>query len=203
MKVKVYVEGGGDNRSLRAQCREGFRDFFCKAGLEGRMPRIVASGRRMKAFEDFRNALQQAGAEDFIVLLVDSEDSVGVEEGSWAHLKRRDNWDRPVAATDENAHLMVQCMESWFLADKDKLATFFGDGFHRKALPARPEVEDISKKNVRDSLEAASRHCGKKGKYDKGQHSFKILARLNPAKVTASSPHVKRLLETLIRKAGD
>lgn len=203
MKVKVYVEGGGDNRSLRAQCREGFRDFFCKAGLEGRMPSIHPCGGRMKAFKDFRTALKRAGAEDFIVLLVDSEDSVGVEEGSWAHLKRRDNWDRPVAATDENAHLMVQCMESWFLADKDKLATFFGDGFHRKAFPARPEVEDISKKNVLDSLEAASRHCGKKGKYDKGQHSFKILARLNPAKVTASSPHVKRLLETLIRKAGD
>ena len=203
MKVKMYVEGGGDNRFLRAQCREGFSDFFCKAGLEGRMPSIHPCGGRMKAFKDFRNALKKAGAEDFIVLLVDSEDSVGVEEDSWAHLKRRDNWDKPVAATDDNAHLMVQCMESWFLADQDELATFFGDGFHRKALPARPEVEDISKKDVLDSLKAASRHCGKKGKYDKGQHSFKILAHLDPAKVTASSSHAKRLIETLIRKAAD
>ena len=203
MKVKMYVEGGGDNRFLRAQCREGFRDFFCKAGLMGHMPRIVASGGRVKAFEDFRNALKKAGAEDFIVLLVDSEDSVGVEEGSWAHLKRRDNWDKPVAATDENAHLMVQCMESWFLADQDELATFFGDGFHPKALPARPKVEDISKKDVMDSLKAASRHCGKKGEYNKGRHSFNILSCLDPAKVTASSPHAKRLIATLIRKAGD
>ena len=158
------------------------------------MPSIHPCGGRMKAFKDFRTALKKAGAEDFIVLLVDSEDSLGVEEGSWAHLKRRDNWDKPVAATDENAHLMVQCMESWFLAD---------NGFHRKALPARPEVEDISKKDVLDSLKAASRHCGKKGKYDKGQHSFEILASLDPAKVTAFSPHAKRLIETLIRKAGD
>lgn len=203
MNVRIYVEGGGDNDNLHNRCREGFRDFFCKAGLMGHMPQIVASGGRMKAFKDFRKALKKAGAEDFIVLLVDSEDSVGVEESSWAHLKRRDNWDKPVAATDDNAHLMVQCMESWFLADKDKLATFFGDGFHRKALPARPEVEDISKKDVLDSLKAASRHCGKKGKYDKGQHSFEILASLDPAKVTAASPHAKRLIETLIRKARD
>ena len=203
MKVKVYVEGGGDNRSLRAKCREGFTNFFCKAGLEGRMPSIHSSGGRMKAFKDFRTALKKAGAEDFIVLLVDSEDGVGVEEGSWAHLKRRDNWDRPGAATDENAHLMVQCMESWFLADKDKLATSFGDGFHPKALPARPEVEDIPKKDVLNGLKAATRNCGKKGEYHKGRHSFRILSCLDPAKVTASSPHAKRLIETLIRKAGD
>ena len=201
MKVKVYVEGGGDNRSLRAQCREGFKDFFCKAGLEGRMPRIVASGGRMKVFKDFRTALKKAGAEDFIVLLVDSEDSVGVK-GSWAHLKRRDNWNKPVAATDKNAHLMVQCMESWFLADQDELAAFFGDGFNQGALPARPEVEDIPKQDVLNGLKAATRNCGKKGNYDKGQHSFKILARLDPAKVTASSPHAKRLIETLIKKVG-
>ena len=165
------------------------------------MPRIVASGGRMKAFKDFRTALKQAGAEDFIVLLVDSEDSIGVEEGSWAHLKRRDNWDKPVAATDDNAHLMVQCMESWFLADKDKLAAFFGDGFHPKALPTRPAVEDIPKKDVLNGLQAASRQCVKKGEYDKGQHSFRILSCLDPEKVTAASPHAKRLIETLIRKA--
>lgn len=164
------------------------------------MPRIVASGRRMKAFEDFRNALQQAGAEDFIVLLVDSEDSVGVEEGSWAHLKRRDNWDRPVAATDENAHLMVECMESWFLADQDELATFFGDEFYRKALPARLAVEDIPKKDVLNGLKAATRNCGKKGEYHKGRHSFKILSCLDPEKVTAASPHARRLVETLLAK---
>lgn len=64
-------------------------------------------------------------------------------------------------------------------------------------------MEDISKKDVLDSLKAASRHCGKKGKYDKGQHSFEILASLDPEKVTAASPHAKRLIETMIRKAGD
>ena len=203
MKVKVYVEGGGDTRALRAQCREGFRDFFCKAGLEGRMPSIHPCGGRQKAFKDFRTAFKNAGAKYFIILLVDSEDSVGVEESSWAHLKRRDNWDTPEAATDDNAYLMVQCMESWFLADQDKLAAFFGDEFHPKALPARPEVEDIPKQDVLNGLKAAAWNCGKKGEYHKGGHSFKILSCLDPEKVTAASPHAKRLIETLMRKAGD
>lgn len=200
MKVKVYLEGGGDNRFLRAQCRQNFKTFFCKAGLKGRMPRIVASGGRVKAFEDFRNALKKAGAEDFTVLLVDSEDSVGVEEGSWVHLKRRDNWDKPAAATDDNAHLMAQCMESWFLADQDKLAAFFGDGFNRGALPARLAVEDIPKQDVLNGLKAATRNRGRKGEYHKGRHAFRILSCLDPEKVTAASPHARRLVETLLAK---
>ena len=198
MKVKVYVEGGGDNRSLRAQCRQNFKTFFCKAGLKGRMPRIVASGGRVKAFEDFRNALKNAGTESFIILLIDSED--GVNAGPWTHLKRRDNWDKPVAAADDNAHLMAQCMESWFLADKDKLAAFFGDGFNRGALPTRLAVEDIPKQDVLNGLKAATRNCGKKGEYHKGRHSFRILSCLDPEKVTAASPHARRLVETLLAK---
>lgn len=198
MKVKVYVEGGGDNRYLRAQCRQNFKKFFYKAGLKGRMPRIIASGGRVKAFKDFRNALKNAGTESFIILLVDSED--GVAAVPWAHLKRRDNWDKPAAATDDNAHLMAQCMESWFLADQDKLAAFFGDGFNRGALPARLAVEEIPKKDVLNGLQAATRNCGKKGEYHKGRHAFKILSCLDPAKVTAASPHARRLVETLLAK---
>lgn len=200
MKVKVYVEGGGDNRSFRAKCREGFTNFFCKAGLKGRMPRIVASGGRVKAFKDFRNALKNAGAEEFIFLLVDSEEGVGVKAEAWEHLKRRDNWDKPAAATDDNAHLMAQCMESWFLADKDKLAAFFGDGFNRGALPTRLAVEDIPKQDVLNGLKAATRNCGKKGEYHKGRHSFKVLSCLDPEKVTAASPHARRLVEILLAK---
>ena len=198
MKVKVYVEGGGDTRFLRTQCREGFKDFFCKAGLEGRMPSIHPCGGRMKAFKDFRTALKNAGTESFIILLVDSED--GVAAGPWAHLKRRDNWHKPAAATDDNAHLMAQCMESWFLADQDQLAAFFGDGFNRGALPKRLAVEEIPKQDVLNGLQAATRNCGKKGEYHKGRHAFKILSCLDPEKVTAASPHARRLVETLLLK---
>jgi len=200
VNVKVYVEGGGDTNALRTRCREGFSEFFRKAGLEGRMPRIVASGGRGRAFDDFRTALKTAGAKGFIVLLVDSEAAVDAGNGPWTHLKSRDDWNKPATAADHNAHLMVQCMEAWFLADKDTLAAFFGGGFNRGALPPREEVEDIAKQDVLNGLKAATRHCDKKGDYGKGRHSFEILARVDPAKVTGASLHAKRLVETLIEK---
>lgn len=202
MNVKVYVEGGGDTNALRTRCRAGFNAFFRKAGLEGRMLRVVASGGRQQAYDDFRTALNRAGAEDFIVLLVDSEATVDAGNGGpWSHLRSRDDWDKPAAAADENAHLMVQCMEAWFLADKDTLAAFFGSGFNRGALPAKNEIEDVAKGDVLNGLKGATRHCGNRGEYGKGRHSFEILARIDPARVMGASPHARRLVETLIGKA--
>ena len=51
MKVKVYVEGGGDGKDLRTKCRRGFSSFFEKADLVGRMPQVIACGGRAKAFD--------------------------------------------------------------------------------------------------------------------------------------------------------
>ena len=201
MNVKIYVEGGGDTRALRTLCRRGFSEFFAKVGLRGHMPRIVASGGRRQAFDDFDTALSKAGAEDFIVLLVDAEAPVAPGNGVWSHLHNHDAWTQPAAAGNDNAHLMVQCMEAWFLADQDSLAAYFGNGFNRRALPARPEVEDIEKEDVLNGLKAATRRCDKKGSYGKGPHSFEILARINPDRVRNASPHAERLVKTLLEKA--
>lgn len=38
---------------------------------------------------------------------------------------------------------MVQCMENWFMADKECLALFFGQGFNVNALPNNPNIEAI------------------------------------------------------------
>lgn len=198
MNVRIYVEGGGNTKALKTKCREGFKEFFRKAGLEDRVLKVVACGGNRQAYDDFCIALKKVDKKDFIVLLVDSEVPVGSGSGVWTHLE----WDKPPAATDDNAHLMVQCMESWFLADKDMLEAFFGKEFKRNALPARPEIENIEKKDVLDGLENATRHCGKKGRYDKGRHSFEILAKIDPDKVKQASPHAKRLVEILIDKAN-
>ena len=92
-------------------------------------------------------------------------------------------------------------MEAWFLADKDCLAAYFGQGFNRNALPDRPEIEDVAKGDVLEGLKRATRHC-KKGGYSKGRHSFDILERIDPAQVVTTSPHASRLVETLRRKSG-
>lgn len=110
MSIKLYVEGGGDSKALRTACRKGFRKFIEKAGLRGRMPRIVACGGRRNAFESF--AIAQGAQGDYPFLLVDAEAPVAAA-GPWQHLFSRDGWICPRGATDQQCHLMVQVMESW------------------------------------------------------------------------------------------
>ena len=202
MRIKVFVEGGGETNLLRRKCRQGFSKFFSKTGLEGRMPSIVASGSRRNAFDDFCAALRSPGKYDFIVLLVDSEEPVVAGSSPWQHLKARDSWNQPSDATDDQVHLMVQCMEAWFLADKNSLAAYYGNNFKQNALPARQDIENIAKNDILNGLKNATRSRVPKGEYGKGQHSFDILAQIDPAKVIAASPHAKRLVETLKEKAG-
>ena len=118
MSTRLYVEGGGDRNPSKTKCRQAFQAFLLNAGLEGRLPRIFASGGRQQAYDDFRIALGASRDDDRVVLLVDSEGPVGMDAGPWQHLKDRDGWDRPDGADDDHIHLMVQCMEAWFLADR-------------------------------------------------------------------------------------
>jgi hypothetical protein len=99
VEYKLYVEGGGDSKLLRTECRTGFSTFLEKAGLGGAMPRIVACGSRGEAYNKFCTAVGQ-GQKAF--LLVDSESPVDVEHAAgepetwkpWEHLRRRtgDGW---------------------------------------------------------------------------------------------------------------
>ena len=200
MKIKIYVEGGGDGRDLRTRCRKGFSCFFERANLAGRMPRVIACGGRDSAFDKFRTAIEARKAGEFIVLLVDSENPVADGGGPWKHLARVDGWDRPVEAVDEHAHLMVQCMEAWFLADPEGLAKYFGRNFRRNALPSQREIEKVARVDVLEALRKATQRCTR-GQYTKGRHSFEILEQTNPAKVHEASPHARRLIDTLREKA--
>jgi len=203
VEYKLYVEGGGGGDSLRTECREAFSKFLEKAGLRGAMPRIVACGSRNDAYGRFCTALGQ-GQKAF--LLVDSEGPVeallaeGPPEGwrPWEYLRRHDdNWTKPASSSELDCHLMVQVMESWFLADKEALAAFFGQGFHMNALLSPSAVEAVAKKDVFHGLKQASRQCKTKAPYDKGQHSFKILASINPEKICKASPWAKRFIDIL------
>ena len=200
MSIRVYVEGGGDSNRLRRQCRNGFREFFEKAGLKGRMPRVVACGSRRRAYDQFSAAINEAETGNFIVLLVDSEAAVASGDSSWEHLRKRDNWTQPSAAADASAQLMVQCMEAWFVADRQSLGVYFGKDFNAVALPARDDVEAIAKDDLERTLKQATTSCSKgKGTYRKGRHSFELLGCLDPSKVVDASHHAKLLIDALKR----
>ena len=164
------------------------------------MPGVVACGPRQSAYKQFCAAVDRAEPGDFIVLLVDSETAVAANDSPWEHLKRRDNWTQPSAAADDGAQLMVQCMEAWFVADRQSLAAYFGKDFRAAALPARDNVESIAKDDLERTLKQATRSCSKgKGTYRKGRHSFDLLGRLDPSKVMEASTHARRLIDALRR----
>ncbi len=195
----MYVEGGGNSKSLKSYCRRGFSEFVAKAGLAGNMPSIVACGSRNDAFDDFKTAL--AIGSETALLLVDAEGPVSVPATAakpWQHLNVRDNWNRPKNAADDQCHLMVQVMESWFLADTATLKDYFRQGFREGSLPQNPNVEEISKQDVERGLKQATR-TSSKGEYSKGGHSFEILADLDPAEIRTRSQYADRFLSTLER----
>ena len=194
MSARLYVEGGGAGKDLQARCRKAFATFLAKAGLEGRMPKVVACGPRNEAYKRFKIAFEKREPEGFVAVLVDSERPVR-RPGTWQHLAQSpDKWAPPPGANDENAHLMVQCMEAWLLADPDTLAQHFGNGFQEP--PATPSIEQVAKEDLLTRLDTATR--GTKAKrYHKGRHSFALLAQVDPARVAEASPHAHRFLEAM------
>ena len=204
----LYVEGGGDTKALHYECRKGFRMFLENAGAKGNLPRIVACGSREDAYYSFCDAIKNG---EKAVLLVDSETPVNTQHQTgnpetwlpWEHLKQRDKWEKPKGAADTDCHLMVHCMESWFLADRDTLKVFFGQGFKPNVLPSESNpLENIAKATVYKTLKTATNKCKTKTPYDKGTHSFKLLERLDPDKVTRAAPWAKRFVSHLTNAKG-
>ena len=193
----LYIEGGGEGRELRVRFREGWRSFLDSAGIGGRT-KIVRGGGRDQTFARFATAVSDDSPGTVPFLLVDSEGPVASGHSVWQHLcarGRRGRWSQPAGAGDDQAFLMVQVMETWFLADREALRNYFGAGFRENALKAWPKLEDVPKSTVLEALERATVSCRKP--YSKGRVSFELLARIDPARVEAACPHAKALLDSL------
>jgi hypothetical protein len=201
VSVRVYVEGGGNYRhtDTSTACRSGFVQLFEKLGLPPRRLSVVACGSRSETFKDFRQRVRQQ-TDEFVILLVDSEGPVGAA-ASWAYLRTRDNWRRPTRSTEDQAHLMVQCMEAWFLADRQALGSFYEQGFLARSLPGHANIEEVPKDELVRRLEHASRNT-QKGRYHKTRHGFALLALIDPQKVRAASRRASMLFDVLIREAN-
>ncbi len=195
--IKIYIEGGGEGKDLDKRFREGWTEFFKKAGLP-RMPRPVRGKGRTNTHDLFATAIRAKEKDVLPLLLLDSEDPVKEGHTAWQHLKFRDDMDRPAGALDNQAYLMVQVMETWFLADRENLQALFGSKFKTNKIPQWPNLEDVNKASILEALDAATQNCDKK--YEKGKISFKVLATTHPAQVEVSCPHAKALLDFLRRQ---
>ncbi len=193
--AKIYAEGGGEGQYLDTLFREAWTQFFKSAGLSGRMPRIVRGKGRLRTFDLFATAVRNPRNGELPLLLVDSEGPVATTASVWQHLKARDGWDRPDGSSDDQAFLMVQIMESWFLADRASLRRYFGTALRDEHLRSRPTLEDVPKADVLSALTRATAGCKKP--YAKGRVSFELLGQLDPTSVENAFPHAKRLLDRL------
>jgi hypothetical protein len=193
-EITIYVEGGGnDNQRLARECRRGFSEFFKKLGIRAK---IVACGGRDNAYHRFCIGLK---GNEYCFLLVDSEEPVKDKMDVWQHVISREgdtHWKKPNNAKDDHLHFMVECMEAWFMADKQKLADYYGKYFKLNALSKNTSIENISKSSLMESLKKATRDTAKK-EYSKGEHSFDILSKIDATKVIDNSFYAKRLRDTL------
>jgi hypothetical protein len=196
VKVKVFVEGGGnDNEDTITRCRQGFGAYCAKVAGEKSHPKIIPCGGRNQTFKKFENELKIKNAEEICALLVDAEAPVSAPSPT-KHLEGRDRWHFSELDSPK-VFLMVQAMEAWFLADREALAAFYGRGFLANSLPGNPtNVEAV----LKDDIERSLRHASKpttKGEYHKTKHGFALLALIDPAKIGNASPHAKQFNDFL------
>lgn len=194
VEAKLYIEGGGSkSKALGISFRQGWRRFFEAAEVHN--IKIVHGGGREQTFRKFKRATEELSYGIVPMLLVDSESAVDEGTSAWEHLKKNDNWHCPEHAQSDQAFLMVQCMETWFLADQDTLKSFFGTQFDRNAVRQWPHLEQVPKETVYGTLKKATSKCRKP--YSKGKISFELLAKTNPLLVKAACPHAAALLRRL------
>ena len=190
MKTTIYIEGGCKRR-LNIELRAGFRQLFEKMKIKP--SKIVACGTRNEAFKDFCLGLK-AKSEDAI-LLIDSEGLIAMDS-KVKHLRQNDKWSGIKDMMEDKIFFMVVMMESWFLSDIDALKKFFGNEFDETKIPKQSDFERIDKDTLNEILQKSTQKTTK-GAYDKGKHSFKILALLDGYKVAKHGKYAREFFDYL------
>ena len=194
MRARIYLEGGG-GKDLNVRCREGFIKFMLSCGFDKRMPKLTACGSRDSAYDDFKTAHAYASGNDYVALLVDSEDPVPNIAEPWDHFSQRDGWPKPQGADDDQALLMTTCMETWIIADSNALTSHFGQCLQTSALLPLDNLESRARDVVQDRLKHATRDCP--GPYAKGAKSFELLGKLDPNVIERYLPSLARMRKIL------
>jgi hypothetical protein len=195
-RIRLYVEGGGPDEETKRPLREGLASFLrelCSNARRKRIPfKLIPGGSRGNTLDLFSHALKD-DPDAFNVLLIDADHPV--TKSRLEHIKQRfkTSWR---GVEEMQCHLMVQVMESWFVADPAALKTFYSDGFNARPLPKSKDVETVDKDTVLKALENATRKA-KKGKYHKIKHASDLLSRIDPAVVRRASRHCDCLFRTL------
>ena len=198
MRVTIYVEGSGGSVASKRLCRQAFTTLIKRCGFHARRIRldVKPSGSRSKAFRQFQIARRQAGPNNFIGLLIDSETTVAYINRTWDHLRESDGWTKPRGATDDQVLFMTTSMETWITADRNALRkTYSRRGLNENALPPLVNLESRSRQDVFNRLRRATGN-----RYRKGDESFRVLGMLNPDTLEQHLPSFRRVRRILNEK---
>lgn len=201
-EIRIYIEGDTSQKGKNTDIslRQGFNSFFRelieKAKEKNITLRPITYGSKFETFKKFLDGAREY-PESFVLFLLDSDAPIDDNETPKTFLqKQNQNWH--LNKVEENqCHLMAQMMESWFFADKEKLAEFYGKNFNVNSLSKHANVEKISKNDVENGLANATKNT-QKGLYHKTRHGAKILEIINPNKVRESAPNCERLFQTIL-----
>lgn len=214
VRYRLYIEGGGradpdppemnrwamvdDNAEA---FRRGWQSFFNKAGADEQVLEIVVGGGQQETFALFSSQLnryvEQRTAEPKPLLLVDSEEPVADGYAVWDHLQTRNQhrFQQPMGADDHSGFMMVQSMETWFIADPPALQRFFGSSLDTSVFEKLPVLETILKEDALKTLQQATLRCSRH--YSKSRRAYGLLAEIDPQRVANACPHAKDLLDYL------
>lgn len=202
-EIKIYVEGGG-SKDANIKLRQGFDAFLKELKEEARKKKIrlqaVPSGSTDETYNDFRIAVENS-TESFNLLLVDSDEAVADDQTARDFLQNKHKKWRLADVGDEQCHLFVQIMESWFVADVDALKKYYGQDFKENAIPKNQNVEEIAKRAVEKSLKEATRPTQKR-EYHKIKHGGELLAKVDSNKVRNAARYCEIFVDVLTRKIG-
>ncbi len=181
-EIRIYFEGD-------SALKPGFDLFLeeIKEKARARRCRFNLVATNGTPAQDYKIAIE-SHPDAWNVLLLDSEGPATTPSDLCAK--------KDLAGHSESVFWMVQIMESWFFADPDALARYYGDEFQRNALKRNPQIEQIPKNDVLPSLKAATKRT-KKDEYHKIAHAPDLLASIDPELVKAAAPNCKRLFDTL------
>ncbi|MBA0188567.1 MULTISPECIES: DUF4276 family protein [Pectobacterium] len=210
MDIAIYVEGGGNTSSQKAELRQGFdgllRDVKALAQAKRIGWKLSCCGGRQAAYNAFINALN-TNPDVVNILLIDSEepapsltrDVIENARLTVEHLRQRDNWDLS-SAEPERIHLMAQCMEAWIVSDPEALVRFYGQHFTQNVLPARRNLEEEPKEDIYTKLaRASSSKKITKGEYGKITHASRLLPMLDTNKISSRCPRFSLLVQYLTK----
>lgn len=155
---------------------------------------VVARGSTEHTIKSYVEGVRQFSPQCSVALLVDAD---GPVMGTPAkHIEAKLNSAHAPAQARNNIFLMVQCMESWLIADANALASCFGNKLRPRALPQNPDIELVARRDVASALDDAVKGTPA-GQYRKVRDAIKILEKLSPEAVAKRSKHARMLHEFL------